>query len=105
MGERQSFGRELPVFMAQADLAPQKILGLGVGEEDPAIPRQEKDGETGGRERWADMIRCCLMMSKEVMERASTLQMRREGFEAVPSRRFHKSRSWRSCKSQNRGRI
>jgi hypothetical protein len=39
------------------------------------------------------------------MDRGRALQMRREGFQKVPFRRFHPNRIGRSCKGQNRERI
>jgi hypothetical protein len=46
LGERRGCGRKLPAFIAQARLTAHEVLGLGVGEEDPAIPVKE-NGEPG----------------------------------------------------------
>jgi hypothetical protein len=50
IGERGGRGRKPPVLIMQDHAAPHKILGLGIGEEDPATPAQQKDGKTGGRD-------------------------------------------------------
>ncbi len=46
-GESRIRRRKPPAFMPQACVAPQEILGFGIGEEDPAIPVKE-DGEPCG---------------------------------------------------------
>ncbi len=95
MGERRGHGRKLPAFIPQARLTPHEVLGLGVGEEDPAIPGQDKDGETGGR---GERVRCCSRPGKQGMDRGRALQMRRERFQEVPFPGFHPNRIGRSCK-------
>jgi hypothetical protein len=57
-GERGTRGRKPPVLIPQAHSSPDKILGLGIGEDDPAIPGQKENGETGGRDRRAERVRC-----------------------------------------------
>ncbi len=104
-GERGTRGLKLPVLMAQAHPAPHEVLALGVGEEDPAIPGQEKNGETGDRDCRAERVGCCSRAGQEVMDRRRALQMRREGFQEVPFRRLHPHRIGRSCKNQKRERI
>jgi hypothetical protein len=42
MGERGTGGREPPVFIPQAYLATQEILGFGIGEEGPGNTSQKK---------------------------------------------------------------
>jgi len=83
MGERRGCGGKLPVFIAKAHLAPHEVLGLGVGEEDPAIPGQDKDSETGGR---GERVRRCSRPGKQAMDGGRALQMRREGFQETPFR-------------------
>ncbi len=38
-------------------MTPHEVLGLRVGEEDPAIPGQDKDGETGSRDLRKDVFK------------------------------------------------
>jgi hypothetical protein len=99
-GERGGHGSKPPVLIPQAHLTPSEVLGLGVGEDDPAVTGQEKDGETGRRDRRAKRVRCCSRPGEEVLDRRSPLQMRREGFQEAPFRWFHPNRIGRSCKGQ-----
>ena len=78
-GERGTRGRKPPVLIPQADSPPHEVLGLGVGEDDPAIHGQQEDGETGGRDRSGEQVRCCPRPGKQLMDRGCSLKMRREG--------------------------
>ena len=99
-GERGTRGREPPALIPQAHPALHEVLGLGVGEHDPAIPGQKENGETGGRDRRAERLGCCFRPGQEIMDRCRALQMWREGFQEMPFRRLHPNRIGRSCKSQ-----
>jgi hypothetical protein len=79
-GERGARGRKPPAFIPQAHPAPREVLGFGVGEDDPAIPGHEKDGETGGRDRIAERVGDCSHSAQEVMDRRRALQMPARGF-------------------------
>ena len=87
-GERGARGRKPPAFIPQAHPAPREVLGFGVGEDDPAIPGHEKDGETGGRDRIAERVGDCSHSAQEVMDRRRALQMRPEGFQELPFRKL-----------------
>jgi hypothetical protein len=89
-----------PVLIPQADSPPDEILGFGVGEDDPAILGQKEHGETGGRDRRAERTGCCSRPGEEVMDRHRALQMRPEGFQEMPFRRFHPNRLGRSLEGQ-----
>jgi len=102
-GERGARGRKPPVLIPQTHLTPHEVLGFGVGEDDPAISGQQKDGETGGRDRRAERVGCCSRAGKEVMDRGRALQMRREGFQELPLLWFQRNRSGRSLKRQISG--
>ena len=102
-GERGARGPSRPCSYRKPDSAPHEILGFGVGEDDPAIPGQEKNGETGGRDRRAERLRCLSGTRKELMERSRPLQMRRERFQEFPLLWFQRNRSGRSLKRQISG--
>ena len=88
-GERVARGPKPPALMPQAHPAPHEVVGFGIGEDDPAIPGQEKNGETGGRDRHAERVGDCFHSAQEVMDRRRALQMRREGFQELPFRKLH----------------
>jgi hypothetical protein len=99
-GERGTCGHKPPALIAQADSPPNEILSFGGGEDDPAILGQKENGETGGRDRRAERLCCCSRPGEEVMDRHRALQMRREGFQEMPFRRFHPNRIGRSLEAQ-----
>ncbi len=104
-GERRARRRKPPMLIPQADSAPDEIFGFGIGEDDPAIPGQEKDSETGSRDRRAERVRCRSRPGEQQAKVARPLQMRRENFQELPFGRFHPNRAGRSLEGQKSERF
>src|SRR5262245_5559851 len=84
LGKRRRRGREPPIFIAQLSPAPQKLLGLGIGEDHAGIFAQQKCGKARGRNRRPKRFLCRPLAGKKLMDLRRPLQMRREGFQEVP---------------------
>jgi hypothetical protein len=88
------------MFIAQAHPAPREVLGLGIGQDNAAIPGQKKNSKTTGGGDRTEGVGCCHRPGEEVLDRGRSLEMRRKGFQELPLLGFHTNRVGRSLERE-----